>query len=411
MRILVITNLYPPYYIGGYELGCRDVVDALVLRGHQIRVLTSTYGVAGMRRDGDIYRCLETELAWKGGRHPARRWLDLARKELRNRAIFKRIVAHWRPDVIYIWNMRAISLSLILLAQQLRQPICYYISDDWLAKAETIDRWLARSPNPIRRTLKKALEAPLTIAGLGLAQQALDLRRVQFTSEHLKQATLRAGKPVQHGEVIHWGVDIGRFAFGARSPRPPRRLLYVGQLAPAKGVHTAVEAVRLLCGQYGIRDLQLTIVGGTSIPAYVEQLKSSIADANLEGIIHLAGSLRREQLPRVYQEHDLLIFPSIWDEPFSITLLEAMSSGLAIVGTDTGGSAEILRDGENALVFPKGDAQACASRIRELLGDPELFERVRSHGRATIVRQFRIEQTVDRIERSLIETQRGVYSL
>ena len=402
MRILVISNLYPPYYVGGYELGCRDVVDALERRGHEIRVLTSTYGMAGMRRDGDVYRCLELELAWKSRYPSAGYWLNLARKEWRNRAIFKHIVAQWRPDVVYIWNMRGISLALALIAQQLALPTCYYISDDWLAESDVMDRWLGQSPHPLKRALKATMELPLALAGLGRGSRALDLRAVQFTSEHLKQAALRAGKPVNEAEVIHWGVDISRFPY-RQSQRAASRLLFVGQVVPNKGAHIAVEAVKLLDQHYGFHDLTLTIVGGTSAPMYVNQLKATIAEANLEVRIHFTGPLPREQLPKIYQEHDLLIFPSIWDEPFSITLLEAMASGLAIVGTDTGGSAEILRDGENALIFPKGDQMACARRIYELLQDSDQIERIRSRGRATIEQRFQIELTIDRIERSLVE--------
>ena len=45
MRILVVSNLYPPHIIGGYELGCRDIVEALKRRGHELLVLTSDYGI------------------------------------------------------------------------------------------------------------------------------------------------------------------------------------------------------------------------------------------------------------------------------------------------------------------------------------------------------------------------------
>jgi glycogen synthase len=50
MRVLVLSNFYPPHFIGGYELGCRDVVEGLKARGHDVRVLTSTYKSAGRRK-------------------------------------------------------------------------------------------------------------------------------------------------------------------------------------------------------------------------------------------------------------------------------------------------------------------------------------------------------------------------
>ena len=65
MRILIVSNLYPPHHIGGYELGCRDVVEGLKARGHEVKVLTSTYGVGKRKCDGDVHRWLETDLLRK----------------------------------------------------------------------------------------------------------------------------------------------------------------------------------------------------------------------------------------------------------------------------------------------------------------------------------------------------------
>ena len=71
-------------------------------------------------------------------------------------------------------------------------------------------------------------------------------------------------------------------------------------------------------------------------------------------------------MPRVYADHDVFVFPSIWEEPFSIGLLEAMACGQAVVGTTTGGSAEILVDGVNSLVFPPGDPRRLARQVKRL---------------------------------------------
>ncbi len=80
-----------------------------------------------------------------------------------------------------------------------------------------------------------------------------------------------------------------------------------------------------------------------------------------------------------------------------------MAAGLAVVGTATGGSNEILQDEVNALVFQKEDAQECAARIARLFTDERLFAEIRRNGRFTIEQKYRIEQMVDNIERSLKE--------
>ncbi|MFQ5772284.1 MAG: hypothetical protein ACE5HX_17245, partial [bacterium] len=82
MRILVISNLYPPYFVGGYELGCRDVVDGLKARGHHVKVLTSTYGVNKPEHDSEVYRWLQSDLGWNT--RSLTRFVKLLRKEVRN---------------------------------------------------------------------------------------------------------------------------------------------------------------------------------------------------------------------------------------------------------------------------------------------------------------------------------------
>jgi len=80
-----------------------------------------------------------------------------------------------------------------------------------------------------------------------------------------------------------------------------------------------------------------------------------------------------------------------------------MSCGLAVVGTATGGSSEVLEHEVNALIFPKEDARAFANHVRRLLDHPLLFERIRKNGRRVVEDRFRLETMTDRIERTLLQ--------
>ena len=100
----------------------------------------------------------------------------------------------------------------------------------------------------------------------------------------------------------------------------------------------------------------------------------------------------------MYREHGILIFPSCWDEPFAITPLEAMASGLAVVGTVAGGSREIFEHDVNALIFPEEDSRACADQVHRLLADPEFTAGLGQRARRTILDHFTLEGMVDRIE-------------
>ena len=398
MRILVLSNFYPPHFIGGYEIGCNDVVEGLKARGHDVRVLTSAHGLSKSERSDQIYRWLETDHALKID--PASvEVLKLFKKESKNQRAFTRVCREFSPDILYVWNPTHISISIALKAQQLGLSACYFISDHWLThwESDALYSLKLRSPRRThRRVVWKTLVTALYASGL-LPRAGLDLTRVQFASLFLKRAALEANKPVSNAEVIHWGIDVNRFRC-KETTSDPKRLLYVGQLTSLKGVHTAVEALEVIVKQPCYRSTTLTIVGG---PDYDNGIHGLVGSLGLENNVRFTGLIPRDQLPSIYREHDILLFPSIWEEPFSLTLLEAMSSGLAVVGTNTGGSSEILRNEENALIFQTEDAEACAKQVIRLLQSAKLLEKLRCNGRSTVEEDFRLDDMVDRIDLAL----------
>ena len=398
MRVLVLTNFYPPHFVGGYELGCSDVVEALKARGYETGVLTSTYGIDAAQQSDGVYRWLNTDLALNLD-GSSMDFFKLLRREANDRRAFARVCHEFSPDLLYVWNTTHISISIALEAQRMGLPVCYFISDHWLVKWENDAFYSVGRRNPRRfhrRMVWKPVKAALNATGF-LPASSLNLRNVQFASRYLKQEAIAASRPVSNAEVIHWGIDTELFRV-SESRRDEKRLLYVGQLVSHKGVQTAVRALKLIVEQERFRSTMLTVVGG---PDYGNAVHKLVTSLGLERNVRLTGLIPRDQLPSIYKEHDILLFPSIWDEPFSLTLLEAMASGLAIVGTTTGGSSEILRDELNALTFPKEDFGACATQVSRLLASPELLERLRHYGRRTVEENFRLDQMVDKVDLAL----------
>ena len=405
MRILVVSNLYPPHFIGGYELGCKQVMDHLSARGHNVQVLTSNYGVrAGLTQalsEQKVNRWLEMDLDWQPlplGRHALR----LLRKEARNQRAFKRVVERFQPDVIYIWNLRYVSVSLALRAERLGLPVFYLVSDKWLAHWETDSWYEIWSSNFTRlavRGLARLFSFLLRVFGI-VYSGSLTLPNVHFVSDFLKRDAQQAGKPVDGAEVIHWGVDVNKFAY-KQDCQEPKRLLYVGQITPLKGFRTVVEAMRLVVKEHGLTTATLTVVGGTITPDFAAEMRRLIASYELSDNIKFAGFAAHEALPEIYQQHEILLFPSLYDEALTITTLEAMSCGLAVVATATGGNEEVMEHGQNTLIFYKEDAQKCAHHILRLFTDDELFQSLRAAARKTVEERFRIESMIDKIESSL----------
>lgn len=393
MRILVVSNFYPPHFIGGYELGCAAVVEALRARGHQVAVLTSTYGGPGPRSEGEVHRWMtgvgpEPARVWRPA--PVRRLATLARlvrKERGNWAALRRLSAEFRPDVVYVWNPVGTSVSMAAALPALGTPSAFYVFDEWMARGDDlVYRFWKGGGVPAR----VAAAAGLPAAGGGVA-----FRNVHFASAYLAGAVRGAGVRTEGARTIHWGIDPDAFPYRAERRPGARRLLFVGQVLRHKGGHTLVEALPLLPAE-----ATLTIAGDADNP-YGHELRRRVRELGLEDAVSFRGPVPRAEIVALYHEHDVLVFPSVWNEPFGITILEGMACGLPVVATGTGGSGEIVRDGENALVFAPGDAAECARQIERLMRDDALFERIRRAARESVERHFTLDRTIAQIEEGL----------
>jgi glycosyltransferase involved in cell wall biosynthesis len=411
MRVLVISNFYPPHAIGGYERGCHDVVNLLGTRGHEVMVLTSWLGLEGPSTDGPVKRWLQ-HLPMH---HDALSRRALAAREISAQRAFDDACRDLRPDVIFLWNLARVPMSLAHRAEA-RGPVCYYVSDAWLANWTEPgwygDPWFCvnrRATHPAARLGARAARAWFKTAGWTWTTEALRLTDVLFCSAFMKHATLGAGRPVDEAGIVHWGVDVSRF-----SPRhrdrvcPPSKLLFVGQVLPEKGVHTVIEALGRL-HRDNHRNVTLTVVGACHQAEYVRRLANLVAEWNLGEAVQFTGAQPRERLPSLYAAHDVLVFPSCWDEPCAITPLEAMASGLTVVGTPAGGGAELFQHERNALTFSPGDAEACAAELRRVTTDPILARALACRGVQTIRDRFTLDGMVDRLEEALrVASARGM---
>jgi glycosyltransferase involved in cell wall biosynthesis len=227
----------------------------------------------------------------------------------------------------------------------------------------------------------------------------LRFERAMCVSSAVKHRLVAAGLPLAEARVVHGGTDVARFPKGVngRFQKLPLKLLYAGQLAAHKGVHTAIEAMAKLASGPEPVQAHLTIVGAGH-PDYELRLRRMVVNAGLDEFVHFRGPVRRPEMAAVLCEYDVLVFPSIYEEPLARMTQEAMAANVVVIGTTTGGTSEILIDGENGLTFPAGDAGALARQIERLLLEPELGGRLGTAGRKSILGYFNLDRMVDEIE-------------
>ncbi len=223
-------------------------------------------------------------------------------------------------------------------------------------------------------------------------------------SDALRRSLTSLGAPVSNAGVIHNGIDLSGFA-GAferkrgSGPSEGFRLLYAGRLSPDKGAHTAVNAVARLVRQ-GRSNLTLSIVG-EGHPEYCASLLDIVRSDGLEERVLFHDRVPRNRMPEVLKAHDALIFPSVCVEALPRMPQEAMACGLTVIGTATGGTEELLVEGETGLTFLPEDEVGLAAQISRLLDDPELRSRLADAAFQLIERKFAIERMVDQIEARL----------
>jgi glycosyltransferase involved in cell wall biosynthesis len=91
------------------------------------------------------------------------------------------------------------------------------------------------------------------------------------------------------------------------------------------------------------------------------------------------------------QAADCLVCPSVWQEAAGLVILEALASGLPVLGSAIGGIPEYVEDGKNGFLFPAGDRAALVDRVRRLIGDPDMLGAMRTRARTMAVDRFSID--------------------
>ncbi|MCB1130223.1 MAG: glycosyltransferase family 4 protein [Verrucomicrobiae bacterium] len=400
MNILVLSNLYPPHEIGGYEIRCRDVCERLAAAGHAIHVLTSDHQIDGRATPDEPHISRNLRIHGMYG-HP---WLPIHKLhalEAHNHRVLRREIAARNPDVIHVWNMGGISKSLLLQLERCGIPVVYDVSDHWIARSLRADVWLSwwNRRGPAQRFLTNTGLRRLIDSGTPTAPwDTLRFERIYFCSAFMRDFTAEKRWPVSHASVIHCGIDTAAFAVKTEHDRF-EKLLWVGRLSEDKDPLTAVRALAL--ADVG---LQLDLYGHGE-PGYVDMLKSEIARLGLENRVSLRSASAAE-MRGLYSQYDALLFTSNWGEPFALTPLEAMASGLPVITSLDGGQRELARDGGNCLVATAAEWEYHARRIGELAASRELRETIARTALAEAREQFDIGTITRQIETFLLDSVR-----
>ena len=200
--------------------------------------------------------------------------------------------------------------------------------------------------------------------------------------------------------VVHCGIDPQLFQ-PARNDSRGSRLLFVGRLAPVKGLPILLESLARL--RQTVPDVRLRIAGdGPDRQRLVEQAQRLGIDDRVEFL----GYQSQLQVRQLLRETDVFVMSS-FAEGVPVVLMEAMAAGVAVVAPRIAGIPELVDDGQCGYLVPPGDPAALADRIEKLLLDPQLRNRFSAAGRSKVQNEFNIAAEVQRLYQILTGTLEG----
>jgi glycosyltransferase involved in cell wall biosynthesis len=195
---------------------------------------------------------------------------------------------------------------------------------------------------------------------------------------------------------IYNGVDIALFARPPGVKPKPKQLLYVGRLAPEKGIHVLLDAFQTVLSHHP--DARLDLIGPERVlpreslfpacddphvlalepyfrpGAYAELLRAKVSEFPSGSISFLNNGIKFNELVPFYHSASIFAFPSVCEESFGMPLIEAMAAATPVVATRGGAFVEIVEDSRSGLLVERSDAQALADAILQLLSNPDQRE-------------------------------------
>ncbi|HEX2095570.1 MAG TPA: glycosyltransferase family 4 protein [Longimicrobiaceae bacterium] len=376
MNVLLVAPAYFPA-IGGGETHVRVLAEGLAARGHEVAVLTDR-----LRPDWPERECLNGVAVLRTCRYRA--FLDRADRVPWEECVFgllrefSELLAGRRVEVVHAHCQ----VSAVLGAMMKGSLGCPLVVSLHETEPERDPMGEGKS-----RLVCGHLPYDLLVAG----------------SRFFFRQALRYGTPPERVRLIHYGVDVSRFAPGVPGGRVRAALgvgerqplvLLVGRFKERKGILEFIRAMSRVAAE--VPDVR-ALVNGSCHSASLDYLAAVRREIEARGlgevVILREAAWTQEEMPEVYAAADLVVQPS-HVEGFGLAVLEAMAVERPVVGTRTRGIEEIVEHGGNGWLVPVRDAEALAGAILDLLRDRDRAAELARRGREFVERHLSAESMV-----------------
>lgn len=369
MKILFVSSLYHPNRVGGAEKVVRLLAEDLHRQGHETVVAATQEGPGDATYELDGVRVHAIGLKniywpWSHARRPPAAtavWHGINRHNPWMARAVGRIIDLEKPDVVNTHNLTGFSCAAWSAVKARSLPLVHTLHDYSLICPKATMFKAGRNCTG-QCTACRMFTSPgkrlSTIVDhvVGVSRFTLD--------RHLEAGYFRG---VRDARVIHNGLP------GAPRPAAPRdqgsrplRLGYVGQLTPPKGVDQLVRQM----GAWDASQCEL-LVAGKGSAAFEANLR-----AHAPGNVRFVGFVDPDE---VYRDIDVLVVPSLWEDPLPTSVLEAAMHGVPAIVSRRGGLPETVLAGRTGLVYEPLEPKGLRRAIGLLLSNRGFLDTMRSH--------------------------------
>jgi phosphatidylinositol alpha-mannosyltransferase len=361
MKIGIVTTAYYPYP-GGVSEHVYNTYRQLKELGHDVRVVTTSFGRGTAANDPDVIRIgRAVSVPANGSICPVATGFRIADR-------VRRALESERFDVVHVHEPFMPMLCLSVLRE---------------ANVPLVGTFHACNESALGYRLFRPM----------LLRYAERLTCCIAVSEAARRT---AARHFDVGfSVIPNGVDVERFSLAEPAPELSdgrTNLLFVGRMEPRKGAKHLFRALPAVLEE--VPDLRLTVVGGGPFLKYYR----SFVPAECRGSVRFEGFVSSERLASHYASADIYCSPAVGGESFGIVLLEAMAGGAAIVASDISGYRDVVEHGRTGLLVSPGDPDDIARAIVRLARDSELRSALVANAREAVMRY-----SWDRVTREIVE--------
>jgi mannosyltransferase len=280
------------------------------------------------------------------------------------------ILKLWRRPAPLIWHARRNDEMIVgVVLRWLGWPLKLVFTSAAQRHHAWLTRWLIRRMDAIIATSKLS---------------ASYLKRDATVIPHGVD-TSRYAPPADRAAAFAEAALPGRYAIGC-----------FGRVRAQKGTDVFVDAMCRLLPRYP--DFTAVIVGAITAEqtAFANDLKKRIETAGLQSQFVITGELPIQEVERWYQRLTIYAFTSR-NEGFGLTLIEAMSSGVALVASRAGAAELVVEDGVTGVLTPPGDVDALAAALEPLLRDPAYAAAMGTRARARVIESFSLDAEANNI--------------